>query len=1549
MDFREFKSRIRRAGSRAELLPLVTNGLTDYFDADACAVFAGKEDSPIEIGLSTRKSGKYRQFAFTPQNENVVVKAYRTARPLNLPAAGAESLRDIPLLEEYAGSPLIALPLRSDDAVNGVTLIIKDAARGGFSPEEEAECLALADEISAALAAIGAREDVVAERDRLRWENERLHAAVGSAPIFAAAGTPAASLEQLLEEVRRGVPSDRGAVYRYDDTSGAVEQVAVFGYSPEEARLVAETFADSIAHEAMHKAQPVRVADVSTGAAGRMTEEAAGGGSLLAVPVLLGDEAVGVVCLGSDTPNAFEAEDIFFVDSLAACAAAAYGLSRRLEAETKLSRQFTLINEIGKKAFLAPSTRELYKEIAEAIRSNFDYYSVMLFSVDAGRRELYLEAIVGGYASHLPIGHRQRLEDGLIGAAVREKNTIFVNDTTQDGRFFATTLPSRETKSEICVPVLKRGEVAAVIDVQSRRLHAFGESDVLMLETLTDQIGVTLENSELLREERKRARELAMIGGIGREILASRDISSLLKSAAAAIRNHFKYYNVAVFLVNPDDPETLNAAVIEGAYEKALQDWTLPHVTAGVGLVGWAAAEGKVVLSNDAFKDERYTPDPIPGEQRSELCIPIKIGDVVAGVLDVQENETGALSETDVEILQTFADQLALAIQNVSLLAKEQDATSDAQTLLHISHIISQTVDLDQSLEFLVEETNTVMDSDATALFLVDDEDEPRKFMAAAGLPAETENALRSGEFSFGRYNLYEDAKASTKPLFIFDVAALDEELRDSLFPGVTVGALALAPLRKKGRLLGLLFTLWEAPEPGVSDSDRALFEGVAFQAAIGVENLLYLENVRRQTDYLSILSSIAADASRLPPLVELLRAAIEKILAFAGFDAGAIHLYEERRRSFHLVAQVALDEKKIRAWEDFESIEGERATALTDPTELFAVAGPGEKGPFDFPPEEEGGPTGYVSVPLTAKQQTLGRLTLFSWKGKTARAEDTSLLRTICDQLSIFIENTRLLARNTSRMEELLTLLETSKTLSSSLDTEEIIYNIAQKVKDLIGGDNCTIFLLDRDAGVLEPIVSLTAYPEEVMKIRLKLGEGITGHVALTGVGEYVNDAVTDERVMTVPGTPADEREALLCVPLLSREETIGVMTLGRLGGDYFTDSDLQLLTLFAGQVAGSIENARLFDRVLSSVSTAEEHRRKLDATFASIADAIIVTDTGLRVIEVNPAAEKMLGRKAREVVNRHVRSVIETPTLHETFEQATVRLREHDAAEFEFVVDATDGDGATGYYRVLVNAVTSPTGEKVGFVATFRDVTEAKELTLLKENFIANVSHELRTPLTSIIGSSELIMADERSGEYPYYQFVSIIDKEARRLRELVDSILDFSLLESRELELRVEATKVNEIVEEVIAKYEKLAQTSGISLEFEAGESIPVTYADPGLIATALGNLVKNAVQFNSSGGHVRVSSKVQGSEIAVAVADDGPGIPEDHMNSIFSTFYQVDGSSTRTVGGTGLGLTIARRAAEAHGGRILAASTVGEGSTFTFLIPLQREPGPKKPRK
>jgi signal transduction histidine kinase/CheY-like chemotaxis protein len=168
---------------------------------------------------------------------------------------------------------------------------------------------------------------------------------------------------------------------------------------------------------------------------------------------------------------------------------------------------------------------------------------------------------------------------------------------------------------------------------------------------------------------------------------------------------------------------------------------------------------------------------------------------------------------------------------------------------------------------------------------------------------------------------------------------------------------------------------------------------------------------------------------------------------------------------------------------------------------------------------------------------------------------------------------------RERSQRDKVAALLTVSRAVVNSLDLNTILSTIAKQIREVIQTDECTVFLYhERDRVLVPAVCDARSYVDEMMAVRLRLGEGITGTVAVTGRGEIVNDAEADPRAMTVPGTPP-EPSALLCVPLISRDHVLGVITLSRIGTRGFQDEDLELATLFAGQCSAAIANARLYE----------------------------------------------------------------------------------------------------------------------------------------------------------------------------------------------------------------------------------------------------------------------------------------------------------------------------------------------------------------------------------
>jgi signal transduction histidine kinase len=236
-------------------------------------------------------------------------------------------------------------------------------------------------------------------------------------------------------------------------------------------------------------------------------------------------------------------------------------------------------------------------------------------------------------------------------------------------------------------------------------------------------------------------------------------------------------------------------------------------------------------------------------------------------------------------------------------------------------------------------------------------------------------------------------------------------------------------------------------------------------------------------------------------------------------------------------------------------------------------------------------------------------------------------------------------------------------------------------------------------------------------------------------------------------------------------------------------------------------------------------------------------------------------------------------------------------------------------------------------------------KELDRLKSNFLATMSHELRTPLTSVIGYSEM-MLEGLGGPLTAEQreYLGIIMEKGENLLQLITSILDISKIEAGRVRLVLSEVDAGQIMRDAVATVLPLARKKGLRVSCEP-PSIPRIQADRDKLRQCLVNLCSNAVKFTPAGGTITVTAEPAADErVAIRVSDNGIGIAEEHLDKVFDVFYQVDGSSTREYGGAGLGLAIVKSFVDAHGGSVGVASTPGQGSVFSVVLPVQPSAAP-----
>ena len=491
-----------------------------------------------------------------------------------------------------------------------------------------------------------------------------------------------------------------------------------------------------------------------------------------------------------------------------------------------------------------------------------------------------------------------------------------------------------------------------------------------------------------------------------------------------------------------------------------------------------------------------------------------------------------------------------------------------------------------------------------------------------------------------------------------------------------------------------------------------------------------------------------------------------------------------------------------------------------------------------------------------------------------------------------------------------------------------------------MMWAEKCVIMLYDPDGGQLlaqKPAFGLT--DEQVRTFQVPVSEGISGQVFREETPIVVADALGDGRTLKDQVAHLGIRN-LLCVPLVieRRDEeqrvverdVIGVMhAFNKRRGEPFGDEDVRIGQVMARNAAQIISSANLYIRVSAE-------KQQLEMTLQSLLAGVLVVGQNGRVLLMNQAARAIFSLPSEDGIGKPLQDVVRhDQVLH--LLAGSLSDREERSEEL-----AVGVDGSERIFQVQTAMVRDEDMQIMGVVAIFNDITELRNIERMKTEFVSTVAHELRTPLTSIKGFIRTLL-DDTEGFYDrdtQQEFYNIIDQECDRLVRLISDMLNVSRIEAgRPLQLNWQPVDLPTLIEKVLAAQRATTIfTERHGLEAEIVGELPTVTADPDKVDQILTNLVSNAIKYSPEGGTIKLRAWLDGDHVSVSITDCGIGIPKEHLGKLFTRFHRVDTGDTRKAGGTGIGLYLVKHLVETHGGKITVDSEVGQGSTFTFTLPL-----------
>lgn len=670
-----------------------------------------------------------------------------------------------------------------------------------------------------------------------------------------------------------------------------------------------------------------------------------------------------------------------------------------------------------------------------------------------------------------------------------------------------------------------------------------------------------------------------------------------------------------------------------------------------------------------------------------------------------------------------------------------------------------------------------------------------------------------------------------------------------------------------------------------------------------------------RESDELEAFLAAARAAAEGVDLDHSLRTILDAAIDLVGADEGSIQLLD--RGTLSVVASRGLSaDARGHVVAVGEGISGTvaasgRALLLRSPIDVERFHG--------FLPKER--PiVAAICAPLRARAGTLGVLNVDRTRGGRSFTErDLRLVTLFAEAAALTIEKSRLLEESRQREADLERLRAAGMRLTSSLALETVADAALNEALELAASRSGFLCIVGEGSAAVT-LARFRGLPRDVLR-------SVLGHADLRALIErgdhrLVRDAAAEPAL--APLAPALGGNGLALVPLRTAEGRpdglLGIVLPRR------AEAVPGVVSAFAGQAGLAIANALLHRQL-------ESKERELETVVTSVSVPMVLVAADGRFRAINPAAAQALSLSARFEEGQPARGKLPA-------ELGRLLLDRTDDVAAEVALPGRTGERL---WRATVSTVRS--GPRAGGrLLVLADLTAQRDLEARKKEFVAVIGHELRTPLTNIKGYAETLLrhVDSMSPDLRA-KSIRTIAGQSERLEGLIEDLLALSRIESHGLPLRLAPEDVAALCASVVEDARRRRPDRTIA--FRAPDAAIVAVTDRIKVEQVLSHLLDNALKYSDDGQEVSVGVTADDGEVSIAVRDAGVGIFSGDLPRLFRPFAQLDSSTTRRHGGTGVGLFISKTLAEALGGRIAVRSALGKGSVFTVTLPRESRPAPQ----
>lgn len=1169
-----------------------------------------------------------------------------------------------------------------------------------------------------------------------------------------------------------------------------------------------------------------------------------------------------------------------------------------------------------------------------------------------------------------------------------------------------TAVFPEESPPQLIVPAVIKGKTTAILQIFYPEGALPNPADIPFLELLVGYLGIALNNTRLLGQAWQRADQLETIYRITESALALQPLESTLNGLQERLMPAFNASTCYVALYDANTKSISFPWIIH--HKKRIQQEPLSIlandnlvtqvITNNQPFVTKDSWQEPTPVNDLTFTDNK---------PRSIICVPLREGSEVLGAISIQNDQPDAFTTADYKTFMAVVAHITVIIKNARLYDQTQtlvnQGTRDYQTAVNLRQAIghiSNSLEPEKVLnQLLIALESVVVYDTAYAAQLTDG-----KLLCAAGrdyydrpLPITCADL----EKAWADNSLLDEIIQTKEAISLQDVT---QDSRWPQSPGTeSVRAWMGVPLLLGKKLLGLLIVHSDKPD-AFGEQETWLATILCQQTAVALQNANRFLQSQQQLSEIQTLYQASATMTANLDQDFVLQTVVSEMVRALKVDSCTIFVWDEREQRLHSAAHQSVfygkdvdsrDSEISIGLKNVEHLEKHPVVKrLFESQEIYSIRSRQANSPEEKTLLAIAGMKSILLVPLVRQKKMFGVLAL-GQLAQTRKFQQSELwlAQNLAGQATVAIEHSHLFSQAQRRVEELSAFHNIVLQLNTPLKLKSVLDSITAAALNLIdGANNLHIYLYDAKTNEYTFGSALWRDGRREAAVKSLRSNGLTATVVQKGKPVVIDDAATHPLFQS-PEAQNWGVCAIAGFPLKHSGQVIGAFTITYVNPHTFSGDELLLLHLLADQAAVAVTNARLFDeseRRLRDMSALVDMAKQvtgnlklksvlqttvqilqglLGARASTITmlsedkqELVVAAAAGINPEFIGKARMKLGEGISGEVVqNRelvYIRDAYDEPDF--LFFSDVVRsllavpLVIRDEAIGTLTVDSDQPNAFSDSDIQLMTIAAAQASVAITNAGLFEEVEdraaelaaayeELKESDRLKDELVQNVSHELRTPLTFVKGYVDLLM-DGEMGLLTQQQSetLEIVSTKADEITRLIEDIITLQRIDAGNLQL--EAISLSDFLKTAVASHQIVADTKGLTIAYHKPPTPALVTIDKDRISQVVDNLIGNAMKFSPDGGTISVRVEERNKDVLVTISDEGIGVPDDKQLKIFERFYQVDGSSRRRFGGTGIGLAIVKRIIDAHQGEIWVESEIDHGSTFYFTLPkaLQEEP-------